>query len=371
MDRRTKLLSMFDVTGVGLEIGPSYNPLLRKADGYNIETLDYADQATLIAKYTKTENVDVSRIEVVDHVSDGRPMVEIIGKRHCYNFIIASHVVEHTPDFIGFLKNCEELLTENGRLILAVPDKRCCFDVFQSLTSTGDILESHRQRRTRPGSGSLFDAVAYGATRDGQIGWNKAQCDKRQLHQLLCDAYGLVTHAEKNQEYIDVHVWRFVPASFELIMNDLFEGGHIGLRIKEMQCDDEMLVSLDRFGASDRRSRLTLLEAMLDEQAVSSLQHAALYQDLKSAWEKQGRQEAELKDLHSRLAAATFNLKTSLRPHDGTTVENQQQQQDVARLQAKLDVRELEIVALHRSRSWRMTYPLRLLSTFLQQARSA
>jgi SAM-dependent methyltransferase len=362
---------MFDVTGAGLEIGPSYNPLLRKAEGYNVETLDYADQATLVTKYAKTENVDISRIEVVDHVSDGRPMAEIIGKRHCYDFIIASHVIEHTPDLIGFLKNCEELLTEKGRLILAVPDKRSCFDVFQSLTSTGDILEAHRQKRTRPGPGSLFDAVAYGATRDGHIGWSKTECDKRQLYQSLGDAYGLVRHAETAEEYIDVHVWRFVPSSFELILNDLAEGGHTGLRIKEMHCEDEMLVALDRMGAPGRRSRLDLLEAMLDEQALSSLDYAALSRALQSARDVQARQEAELQDLRSRLAAVVPDLETALQAGKAADQLNQQRSLEAAHLQAELGAREREIMAIHHSRSWRMTHPLRRLAIFLRPGRSA
>jgi len=42
MDRNDRIKSMFDTYGFGLEIGPSYNPLLPKAEGYNVEILDYA-----------------------------------------------------------------------------------------------------------------------------------------------------------------------------------------------------------------------------------------------------------------------------------------------------------------------------------------
>jgi hypothetical protein len=32
-----------DLTGLGLEIGPSYNPLLPKSEGYRVRTADHLD----------------------------------------------------------------------------------------------------------------------------------------------------------------------------------------------------------------------------------------------------------------------------------------------------------------------------------------
>ena len=40
MDRVQILTSMFDPSGFGLEIGPSYNPLVPKSSGARIETID-------------------------------------------------------------------------------------------------------------------------------------------------------------------------------------------------------------------------------------------------------------------------------------------------------------------------------------------
>jgi hypothetical protein len=50
---------------------------------------------------------------------------------------------------LGFLKDCETLLKQGGILVLAVPDKRRCFDLLQPLTSTGMILQAHAERRVR------------------------------------------------------------------------------------------------------------------------------------------------------------------------------------------------------------------------------
>src|SRR3954453_7805199 len=100
---------MFNPAGKGLEIGPSHNPLMRKADGFDVEVLVYLDAEGLRRKYSGA-GLDVSAVEAVDFVSDGRPMTEVIGDRHRYDWIVASHVIEHVPDLVSFLVDCEALL---------------------------------------------------------------------------------------------------------------------------------------------------------------------------------------------------------------------------------------------------------------------
>lgn len=213
MSRRDSILALFDASGFGLEVGPSYNPLLPKSEGFNVETIDYADQVELQRKYASNPTVDSSRIEAVDYVSDGRRMREVIGEAGRYDFILASHVIEHTPNMIGFLQDCESLLKPDGVLVLAVPDKRCCFDVFQRLTSTGEVLDAHRLGRTRPSFGALFDAVANGAKQDGATGWPKGSTGDRQLAHSIAHAKFVAQQSEETGRYTDVHVWRFVPSS--------------------------------------------------------------------------------------------------------------------------------------------------------------
>jgi hypothetical protein len=51
-----------------LELGPSYNPLTPKAEGWNSFVIDHADRDGLIKKYGHDPSVDVTKIESVDFV---------------------------------------------------------------------------------------------------------------------------------------------------------------------------------------------------------------------------------------------------------------------------------------------------------------
>src|SRR3954469_1220921 len=130
MNRQAVIRSLFDTSGRGLEIGPSYSPIVAKRDGFDIEIVDHASAEELRAKYAQEPNVDASCIEEVDYVWEGRPLTEVTGARGRYDYVVASHVIEHTPDMLGFLEECDGMLKPTGVLVLAVPDKRRCFDTF-------------------------------------------------------------------------------------------------------------------------------------------------------------------------------------------------------------------------------------------------
>ena len=332
MSRRDNILSLFDASGFGLEIGPSYNPLLPKADGYRVETLDYADQATLQRKYDRDPTVDTSRIEPVDFVSDGRPMRDVIGKVAAYDFILASHVIEHTPDMLGFLQDCETLLKPDGVLVLAVPDKRCCFDVFQRLTSTGEVLDAHDVGRRRPGLGSVFDAAAYGAKKDGAPGWPLGSDGDRRLSRPVAEAWHVARHAHESPRYTDVHVWRFVPSSFALIVHDLHEIGEIGLRLVDLRPTDEFFAVLSTTGDGLGWTRQDMIEASFREHAHDYVLATERTQEKRWAGEREALTQA---------------------------VEDMRHEAD--RLKLELDIAREEVAALRASTSWRLTRPLRAL----------
>jgi hypothetical protein len=48
-----------------------------------------------------------------------------------YSYIVASHVIEHTTDLLGFLVESEKRPRPEGVLVLTVPDKRFAFDVLR------------------------------------------------------------------------------------------------------------------------------------------------------------------------------------------------------------------------------------------------
>lgn len=205
LSRRQRFVARYaPKEGSGLEIGPSFNPLARKADDFCVDILDHADSPALRAKY-RDAGVNLDNIENVDFVWCGEPLSETIGRRGWYDWIIASHVIEHTPDLVGFLVERQTLLRETGRLIPVMPDKRYCFDHFQSLSSTGDALDAHQWGRTMPSPGRVFDddANAVSKGRRDVLTWHRHAPGLLRLIHDMDGARGAWRHTQEGNENID------------------------------------------------------------------------------------------------------------------------------------------------------------------------
>jgi SAM-dependent methyltransferase len=224
LSRFEKITSSLNMQGLGLEIGPSHNPVAPKKENFNVHVLDHLDAEGLKSKYIGHDalGVDVNNIEEVDFVWSGEPLPDLIGKTECYDWIIASHVIEHVPDMIGFLQQCEKLLTPNGKLSLVIPDKRFCFDYLSPLTSAGQFIDAHEQKRTRPSVGQVFDHFANACSQNNAITWVNSPDETASIQVLhpFQQAMDLGLHWIESGDYIDVHCWRFTPESFELLLSD-------------------------------------------------------------------------------------------------------------------------------------------------------
>lgn len=224
--RAEKALMGLDPQGRGLEIGPSYNPIAPKRAGYRVQVLDHLSAEELRHKYASqvmTYGVELENIEEVDFVWRGEPLAELIGERACFDWIIASHVIEHIPDPIGFFQQCELLLKPGGRLSLIVPDKRYCFDYFNPLTSVGDWIDAHAERRTHPSPGQVFTHFANSCRKGGAVAWGAGAGGGFELihtfEQARVNFEQVMSGAAP--DYIDVHCWRFTPASFSSMLSDV------------------------------------------------------------------------------------------------------------------------------------------------------
>lgn len=139
----------------GTEIGPSYRPILPKRDGFDTVIIDHTSAGDLKAKYGNRENV--SAIEDVDVVWRSGALEDQFGGER-FDWIVASHVIEHVPDIIGFLHSCARLLKDDGKLFLAIPDKRRTFDFVKPHLEVGTAMQRHREQRSRHDFATVFTA---------------------------------------------------------------------------------------------------------------------------------------------------------------------------------------------------------------------
>jgi len=221
LTRFEKICGSLNLQGQGVEIGPAYNPVLPKNQGYKVTVVDHLNSEEIREKY-RNWNVDTSAIEEVDVVWKSGSLAAALKDHGPFDYILASHVIEHIPDPIRFLEDCQVILKPDGKLSLVVPDKRYCFDYYRQLTTTGEWIEAFLEKRIIHPPRKHFDAFAYAVTKGGAIAWGGGSEGILALSgHTLTDAYEQAQRSHVTGLYSDVHAWQFTPESFYLIIKEL------------------------------------------------------------------------------------------------------------------------------------------------------
>lgn len=279
MERAPQLLRSLSKDARIIEIGPSFNPLAPKRDGWNTIVVDHASREELLQKY---HDQTIDRIEAVDIVWTGGSLADAVPpEQHgTFDAFIASHVIEHTTDIVTFLRAAETLLKPDGVVILAVPDKRKCFDFYRNPSTTADAILAYEEKRDRHDVRTHLDHGLRIAKKGGFPAWFESDTQPAELVCGIDVAWQMLGYRDV-RDYVDVHNWVFVPASFELMMLELGQLGFLDLRVESLteMPDTEFLVRL-RPGtdtidpAETQLRRRGLLERMLTELADQTRQIA-------------------------------------------------------------------------------------------------
>ncbi len=213
--RTDALLRSIDVaTSKGLELGPLANPVVRRDMG-DVRYLDHVDTETLRARYATHDGFDLDAIVPIDYVSLAGSIHDAVRDDAPFDYVIASHVIEHVPDFVGWLRDIRSILRDGGVLSLAIPDHRRCFDALRSPTVTADVVHAHLTSATVPIPRQVFDHYSSAVAWHGFISWEEEPpfAEMVPVHSET-EALQRASAAVASSDYQDVHCWVFTPSSF-------------------------------------------------------------------------------------------------------------------------------------------------------------
>jgi len=221
-DRTSQIVDSIDLaTAKGLELGPLANPVVRRSDG-DIRYLDHVDTDTLRARYASHVGFDVDAIVPIDYVIGNGSIQTAVGDDAPFDYVVASHVIEHVPDMISWLHDVRSVLVDGGVLSLAIPDHRYCFDALRSPTVAADLVHAYLDHAIIPSPRQVFDHYSSAVAWRGLIAWN----DEVPFDELVAvhsepEALERATAAAATGEYVDVHCWVFTPRSFCRVVHSL------------------------------------------------------------------------------------------------------------------------------------------------------
>ena len=378
MDRRVELTKFITKEQRGIEVGPWFAPLVPKRHGYNSLSLDIFKTDELKQRAIDDPHVPrhlIPNIENVDLVGTSTEIEEIVsnaGLLGGMDYIISSHNFEHLPDPILFLRGCGRVLSSNGVLSMAIPDKRTCFDFFRPHSTLGDWLEAYFEHRIKPTYAQVFDqktlAAVYIHNSSQHPGFSLAD-DTANLdvaEDLLVQYEEWKRKAEAHdQTYQDAHCWTFTPSSFTLLIRDLCFLGLCPLEIEEISevNGHEFYVHLRNRGYTAVRDnskfhydrREDLLRCIGNELAWNSPYAGTIRKEN----ERLATEISAMKNARERESVHVRELEKQSREQEIKISELERQLQEKEVEKSNLESSVADLVA---STSWRITAPLRAIS---------
>ena len=220
-DRQDELLKFAPVRSKCLEVAPFHRPALLKSD-YDVDYTDYATTEELRAKTPVHEGISVESVCAVDYVwTPGKSLRSCIPNGVTYDFAIASHVMEHVPDVLGWAQQIFDVMRPGAVFQLALPDHRGCFDVFRRPTDISEMLQNWITNNDRPNVGQIYDflsknVVIPDATSEASalfpFGENPKMEDFKRNYSDESALHFALVHFKKST-YMDTHCSVFTPES--------------------------------------------------------------------------------------------------------------------------------------------------------------
>lgn len=214
-------------TTVGLEIGAMDMPFVAPGEGH----CQFADFRTTEELRDLADSIDGHYPEFVVPVTyDLRRGYEAITTK--YDWIAASHVLEHIPDMIWWLGELRSKLKDGGIVFLVVPDRRFTFDRHRRETNLTDAVSAHQQRLRLPSYQQVFDHYFYTTTQlvPRDI-WRGAPVGPPLKDYALAARRAL----DAVMHYEDAHCSVFTPTSFAELMQDLIASGLVKFRLETLR----------------------------------------------------------------------------------------------------------------------------------------
>ncbi len=208
----------------GLEFGALNNPVVRPEQG-DIHFVDYTTTEGLRA-HPHADTIDKSAIVNVDYIWSGSgSLAEVIKTGELFDYAIASHIIEHVPNIVGWFFGIADVLTPGALFNLAIPDKRYTFDVRRKLTTLGEVVEAHLLQFTHPSIRQMFDHCYDAVAIEPGAVW-KNDVDIKNIPRLCGDnalqlAYDQALETLKTHRYFDSHCLIVTPLSFLRLIEGL------------------------------------------------------------------------------------------------------------------------------------------------------
>jgi SAM-dependent methyltransferase len=157
----------------------------------------------------------------IDYIINEHGYADTLRDVEKFDYIVATHVIEHVPQLIAWFQDLSNILKPNGKLCLSIPDKRYTFDHYRYQTTFAECFDVYT-RNIKNHPARVLDEVINATTKNTFTGWWANCNDMDALPKeapLFRTAVDLYQKALADHNYMTPgHCSVFTPESFLFIL---------------------------------------------------------------------------------------------------------------------------------------------------------
>lgn len=211
-----------------------------KSEFPKVEYVDVLTTRQLRDKAAKNPRRNEADVCEIDHVMLDKSFWDLYQADEL-DFILCSHVLEHVPDFVGYLRDVENVIRPGGRVVIAYPDRRYTYDLLRTPTSLEALVGRFNRKVTRPEPDVVYDALIH--HRCAYTGRIWAGIEPMYDGPSFTKKVALKRSKEAETTYIDVHCNIFTDEEFVKMIKLLNEKELISLTVKNLLKHDDHCLS--------------------------------------------------------------------------------------------------------------------------------
>ena len=335
-----------------LEIGPLIYPFLTKDRYDNICYADIKSKDEIYEEYKTYPDVGpveqlYDKIVPIDYVVT-ETYKKAVGD-NVFSVVFSSHVLEHCWDIIGHFKELCDILTEDGYIVMFIPDKRYCFDCFREVTSFRDAFDIHISCDIKRTARLVFDCFFQSTNHnDTEKYWGREVSLTDRVQDGGDYLHALEMYRQVNNEglMVNTHIWTFTYISFLEFFRDCLRAKmlpftlHYSEPTKPGSFEFAIILQKNLSVLSDdskRRAEIERITELIEKDADEA--------------------RATIRDIYAELQIQRSEAQIQ-------RSEAQRQKSEVERLQAEISGAksyEKEYLDVLNSNSWKITKPLRAI----------
>jgi SAM-dependent methyltransferase len=149
------------------------------------------------------------------------------------HYAVASHVLEHVPNPLGWLQEILDCLEPGGMVAIVLPNRERSMDYYRQPTSFAQLIGWSIEKPAKPTPTQVMEFLSQSFEDDGRVDFDAPMPAFKAVKRHYTDATAIdfAEFVAREDHYLDIHCSVWTPESFVEAFSRVIATGRLNVEI--------------------------------------------------------------------------------------------------------------------------------------------